>query len=82
MVTGLVLLKTDLPYIYRWNREGRKGQPCRLLVRGKMNSILVEFADGHRMVTSVNAIRTNRHSTDEVLATRPVCGQFSANEPT
>jgi hypothetical protein len=36
-----------------------------------MNSILVEFADGHRMVTSINAIRTNRHSTDEVLAMRP-----------
>jgi hypothetical protein len=31
MVTSLVLLKTDLPYIYRRNREGRKGQPCRLL---------------------------------------------------
>jgi hypothetical protein len=71
MVTGLVLLKTDLPYIYRWNREGRIGQPCRVLVRGKMNSILVEFADGHQMVTSVNAIRTNRRSTDEVLATCP-----------
>jgi hypothetical protein len=54
-VTGLVPI--DLPYIYRWNREGRKGHPCRLLVRGKMNSILVEFADGHRMVTSINAIR-------------------------
>jgi hypothetical protein len=36
-----------------------------------MNSILVEFADGHQMVTSVNAIRTNRRSTGEVLATRP-----------
>jgi hypothetical protein len=56
-VTGFFLPKTDLPYIYQWNREGRKGQPCRLLVRGKMNSILVEFADGHQMVTSVNAIR-------------------------
>jgi hypothetical protein len=58
-VTGLFLPKTDLPY--RWNREGRKGQPCPLLVCGKMNSILVEFADGHQMVTSVNAIRTNRN---------------------
>jgi hypothetical protein len=36
-----------------------------------MNSILVEFADGHQMVTSVNAIRTDRRSTDEVVATRP-----------
>jgi hypothetical protein len=57
---GLLLLRTDLPYIYRWNREGRKEQPCRLLVRGKMNSFLGEFPDGHRMVTSENAIRKNR----------------------
>jgi len=45
-VTGLAPI--DFPYIYRWDREGRKGQPCRLLARGKMNSILVEFADGHQ----------------------------------
>lgn len=44
------------PYIYRWDRHGRKGQRCRLLLRGKMNSILVEFADGYTMITSGNAI--------------------------
>jgi hypothetical protein len=44
------------PYIYRWDRQGRKGQPCRVLARGKMNSCLVEFADGYQMVTSRNAI--------------------------
>jgi hypothetical protein len=47
---------SDLPYIYRWNRQGRKGQRCKLLARGKMNSICVEFADGYRMITSGNAI--------------------------
>ena len=41
-----------LPYLYRWNRQGRKGQPCDVLVRGKMNSCLVRFADGYTMVTS------------------------------
>lgn len=46
----------DLPYIFRWNRQGRKGQRCKLLARGKMNSICVEFADGFRMITSGNAI--------------------------
>lgn len=48
---------TDFPYIFRWNRHGRKGQPCRLTARGKMNSIRVEFADGFVMITSGNAIR-------------------------
>ena len=46
-----------LPYIYRWDRQGRKGQPCRVACRGTMNSILVVFADGYSMVTSGNAIR-------------------------
>jgi len=44
-------------YVYRWNRQGRKGQICRVLVRGAMNSCLVEFADGFKMVTSRNALR-------------------------
>jgi hypothetical protein len=56
----LILLRTDLPYVYRWSREGRKGQTCRVLVRGKQNSCLVEFADGFRMVTSRNAIKKNK----------------------
>jgi hypothetical protein len=45
------------PYIYRWDQQGRKGHPCRVLARGKMNSCLVEFEDGYQMVTSRNAIR-------------------------
>ncbi len=46
-----------LPYIYRWNRQGRKGQLCELLARGKMNSVCVRFADGYTMITSGNALR-------------------------
>lgn len=49
-----------MKYIYRWNRQGRKGQPCNVLVRGSMNSCLVEFQDGFKMVTSRNAIKLNR----------------------
>jgi hypothetical protein len=30
----------------------RKGQPCRVLARGTKNSILVEFEDGYKVVTS------------------------------
>jgi hypothetical protein len=44
-------------YVYRWNRMQRKGQLCRVLARGAMNSCLVEFLDGHRAVTSRNALR-------------------------
>ena len=44
-------------YLYAWNRCGRKGQRCRVLARGKMNSCLLEFEDGWRMVTSRNALR-------------------------
>lgn len=43
-------------YIYRWNRCGRKGQRCKVIARGTMNSCLLEFVDGWRMVTSRNAI--------------------------
>lgn len=46
-----------LPYLYRWDRQGRKGQPCRVTMRGKFNSIRVEFEDGYTMITSGNAIR-------------------------
>jgi hypothetical protein len=45
------------PYVYTWNRMGRKGQRCAVLVRGKMNSCSVEFEDGFQAVTSRNAIR-------------------------
>lgn len=45
------------PYRYHWNRMGRKGTLCRVLVRGKMNSCLVEFEDGYLAVTSRNALR-------------------------
>ena len=49
-------------YIYSFNRQGRKGQLCRVLVLGKMNSCLVEFEDGYRMITSRTAIRRAAHA--------------------
>ncbi|WP_414901104.1 hypothetical protein [Rhizobium cremeum] len=51
---------TAMPYIYRWNRQGRKGQPCDVLARGTMNSCCVRFADGYTMVTSRNELMRNR----------------------
>jgi hypothetical protein len=48
----------DLVYVFRWNRHGRKDEPCAVEVRAKaMNSCLIRFADGYRMVTSRNALR-------------------------
>ena len=36
----------------------RKGTPCRMLIRARrMNSCLIEFEDGYRVVTSVNYVR-------------------------
>ncbi len=53
-----------LPYIYRWDRQGRKGQPCEVLIRTHvMNSCLLRFSDGYTMVTSRNALR--KASVDE-----------------
>lgn len=46
-----------MKYIFRWDRQGRKGQTCEVLARGKMNSCLVRFEDGYTMVTSRNALR-------------------------
>ena len=51
-------LTTEFPYYYAWNRMGRKGQRCAVLVRAKaMNSCLVRFEDGFEAITSRNAIR-------------------------
>lgn len=40
---------------------GRKGQRCRVIVRGKMNSCLIEFEDSYQAVTSRNALRKYEH---------------------
>jgi len=50
-------LETAQRYIYRWDRQSRKGQRCKVTARGKFNSIRVVFEDGYTMITSGNAIR-------------------------
>lgn len=35
----------------------RQHQPCRVVTRGKMNTVLVEFEDGYRVTTSGNYLR-------------------------
>lgn len=49
-------------YVYAWGnnakRETFKGRRCRVLARGRMNSVLIEFLDnGERTVTSRYALK-------------------------
>lgn len=53
----------DFDHIWYWRpnelrRIDRKGQRCRVLVRStRMGSVLVEFEDGFKVVTSRYAVR-------------------------
>ena len=53
------MIKNTFDRIWYWKSRlsERKGQPCRVLARGKKNSILVEFEDGYRVITSRFAVR-------------------------
>lgn len=56
-------MKFDRVWYWNPNRSScldRKGQVCRILARGAMNSQLVEFRDGFRAVVSRNATRKIR----------------------
>jgi hypothetical protein len=50
-----------MTHIWRWRKRlpERFGQPCRIVAVGKLNSALVEFADGFTVVTSRYAVRKN-----------------------
>ena len=54
-------MRGNMKYDHKWfwiaKLGDRKDQPCRVLARGKMNSILVEFEDGFRVITSRYAVR-------------------------
>ena len=51
-------------YIYWWTNSAKrmtmKNRICKVIARGKMNSILIEFLDnGQREIVSANSIRKN-----------------------
>jgi hypothetical protein len=53
-----------MTHIYAWGPRGnlhdamdRKGQCCKIIARGTMNSALIEFHDGYLAVVSRNALR-------------------------
>jgi len=56
----------DAMFDYYWRIKTRlperKGQPCAVLARGKMNSCLVQFADGFLVVTSRFYVRRIRRA--------------------
>ncbi len=47
----------DHVWYWRSRLPERKGEHCRVLARGRMNTILVEFPDGYRVTTSRHAVR-------------------------
>ncbi len=54
--------KTDFAYVWAWGPKyprtlDRKGQRCRVICRGKMNSCLIEFRNGLKAVVSRNGLR-------------------------
>jgi hypothetical protein len=53
---------TAFDYIWYWRSRlaERKGQACRVLAHGSMNSVLVEFEDGYLVITSRYAVRKHK----------------------
>lgn len=55
---------TTKQYVYGWKNNAKRrnlhGKQCRVLVWGKMNSVLVEFKDGNKEVISRHALRIRR----------------------
>ena len=60
----------------------RKGQKCRVLARGKMNSILVEFEDGYKVITSRYAVRLITTLLIVLLITQGCISTVITTDPT
>lgn len=58
-------MREEFKYRWVWGQKfprtlDRKGQRCRVLVRGKRNSALIEFEDGFKVIVSRNGLRRDR----------------------
>jgi len=53
----------DHVWFWRVRLPERKDEPCRVIARGAKNSVLVEFADGLRVITSRYAVRKRKAET-------------------
>ena len=53
-------------HIYSWKNNPKRalmyGRACRIVSRGKMGSLLIEFANGQKEITSRRAIRKMREA--------------------
>lgn len=51
-------------YIYKFRNNERRaelyGRECKILAKGKMNSVLIEMENGERVITSANALREKK----------------------
>ncbi len=58
----VVAERPAFPYRWFWKCKlpERTGQECRVLTRGKMGTVLVEFPDGFRVTTARYAVRRAR----------------------
>jgi hypothetical protein len=56
---AFVLLNVNLPWTYRWTKEGRHGQACRIVKRER-KSCLIEFADGGQMMVELVSLRRKK----------------------
>ena len=63
----------DFVFPYIWRVKTRLPEryltPCRVLVRGRRNTCLVEFEDGYRVITSRNYV-IKRETFEERLSRR------------
>ena len=52
----------EFDHVWHWKARlpERKGQPCRVLARGTMNSAAVQFPDGLVVITSRYAVRRQK----------------------
>lgn len=50
-------MKWKYYWFWKCKLPERNKKKCRVLTRGKMNSILVEFEDGYKVITSRFAVR-------------------------
>jgi hypothetical protein len=52
----------DHEWYWRTRLPERKGQRCRVLIVGKLNSAMVEFEDGLRVITDRRAVRRRKRN--------------------
>ena len=81
MMTHRYAWRTDKIAVPGWEpkRPTLYGRACWIVARGRMNSVMIEFADGQREIVSRFAVRRDEMSDSKLRGTRiaitcPECG--------